>query len=99
MAGPSGTSEGFVVLPEIVCRAIPEPTTAAALEARQADLRGLTSTQLIDLVHSRNGTLSQADLPTIMSIAQERLAASQADTDIADQLLQICRKLGKNEAP
>ena len=94
MSNASGISEGLVVLPEIVCTAIPEPGVAAAPENRQADLRVLTSTQLIELVQSRNGALSHADLPIIMLIAQERLAASQADAEVADRLLQVCRNLG-----
>ena len=59
MATTSGINEGFVVLPEIVCTAIPQPRAAVAPETRQADLRILTSTQLIDLVQSRNGALAQ----------------------------------------
>jgi hypothetical protein len=92
MANVPSANEGFALMPEIVCSAIPE--SSAMPKSLHEDLRTLTTIQLIDLVQSRNGTLSKVEVPTIMSIAQERLSASKADADLADQLLQVCRKLG-----
>src|SRR5262245_3179370 len=90
MANLSSANEGFLVMPEIVCAAIPD--SSAGQESAHEDLQSMTTTQLIEIVQSRNGALSKARLPTIMSIAQERLMASKADADLADQLLEACRR-------